>query len=276
MSYFVEPGSIVRTIWAKSETVLLIFAGASAEFALHKTVDWLYFTGKLPQDPVGRLFSTVSYAQSIVFSHKAEALSSIDAINHIHGQVEAKRGTTIPNWAYRDVLFMLIDYSIRGFELLNRKLTPLEKEEIFRVFMKVGKRMFIEDLPHDFITSEAMRKESLKNHLEHSPLTKHLFGQYRKQLGPIHFQLLQAIQGQIVPEPVRRALHLKKYRIISPMINLYHLSRWFHLDRLIKDLLLPTCYKEQIQKLDWELSAQDKFRPILNKEFVPRQVSTTP
>jgi len=65
--YFVRENSIVRKIWGKSDTILFIFAGASAEFALNKAVDWLYFTGKLPQDPLGRLFSTVSYARSIVF-----------------------------------------------------------------------------------------------------------------------------------------------------------------------------------------------------------------
>jgi hypothetical protein len=54
MELFVEKDSIVREIWGKSDTVLFIFAGASAEFALNKSVDWLYFTGKLPSDPLGR------------------------------------------------------------------------------------------------------------------------------------------------------------------------------------------------------------------------------
>ena len=67
MEYFVQPGSIVRKIWGKGDTVLFVFAGASAEFALNKAVDWLYFTGKLPADPLGRLFSTVMYARLIVF-----------------------------------------------------------------------------------------------------------------------------------------------------------------------------------------------------------------
>ena len=42
MELFVEINSIVRKIWGKSDTVLFIFAGASAEFALNKAVDWLY------------------------------------------------------------------------------------------------------------------------------------------------------------------------------------------------------------------------------------------
>lgn len=56
MKWFVNEGSIVREIWGKADTILFIFAGASAEFALNKSVDWLYFTGKLPADPLGRLF----------------------------------------------------------------------------------------------------------------------------------------------------------------------------------------------------------------------------
>src|SRR6185369_3111766 len=119
MQFFVERNSVVRKIWGKSDTVLFIFAGASAEFAVNKSVDWLYFTGKLPADPLGRLFSTVTYARMIVFADEDNAMKAIDQITAIHKQVEGKRGAKIPDWAYRDVLFMLIDYSIRSFELLE-------------------------------------------------------------------------------------------------------------------------------------------------------------
>ena len=73
MEYFVDKRSIVRKIWGKSDTVLFVFAGASAEFALNKAVDWLYFTGRLPADPLGRLFSTVMYAREIVFFRKRKS-----------------------------------------------------------------------------------------------------------------------------------------------------------------------------------------------------------
>ncbi len=76
MNYFVEKNSIVRQIWGKSDTVLFIFAGAAAEFALNKAVDWLYFTGRLPTDPLGRLFSTVSYARKIIFAENEQALKT--------------------------------------------------------------------------------------------------------------------------------------------------------------------------------------------------------
>src|SRR5205823_5159039 len=150
MEYFVDKKSIVRQIWGKSDTVLFIFAGAAAEFALNKAVDWLYFTGRLPSDPLGRLFSTVTYARKIIFSKNDDALKTIDSIASIHRQVEIKRGKAIPAWAYRDVLFMLIHYSIASFEVLERKLSADEKEEIYNVFLRFGNRMNLQELPGDY------------------------------------------------------------------------------------------------------------------------------
>ena len=53
---FVQRHSIVRTIWGNPDLVLLIFAGAAAEFALNRAVDWLFFNGEITRDPIGRLF----------------------------------------------------------------------------------------------------------------------------------------------------------------------------------------------------------------------------
>src|SRR6201996_4057223 len=98
---FVDKDSIARQIWGKADTVLFIFAGAAAEFALNKAVDWLYFTGRLPADPLGRLFSTLDYSRQIIFSEKETALKAIDQITAIHKGVEHNRGTQIPQEAYR-------------------------------------------------------------------------------------------------------------------------------------------------------------------------------
>src|ERR1700748_3189173 len=149
-TYFVNTNSIVRKIWGKADTILFIFAGASAEFALNKSVDWLYFTGKLPSDPLGRLFSTVSYSRQILFSEYDAALRSIDQITTIHKGVEANRDAQIPDSAYLDVLYLLIDYSIRSYELLERPLTETEKEDVFEVFYRVGKRMALKNLPTNY------------------------------------------------------------------------------------------------------------------------------
>ena len=175
MTHFVDKNSIVRDIWGNSDTILLIFAGASAEFALNKAVDWLYFTGKLPKTPLDRLFSTVSYARDIVFAEKSKALQSIDMINKIHGSVEKKRGQNIPNWAYKDVLYMLIDYSIRSYEILERKLEPSEKQEVLNVFGDVGTRMGLENIPKNFEEFKTQRHLHLKQNLYNGTCTKDLY-----------------------------------------------------------------------------------------------------
>ena len=192
---FVSKDSIVRKIWGKGDTILFIFAGASAEFALNKAVDWLYFTGRLPADPVGRLFSTVSYARQIVFSEYEAAVHAIDKITAIHKNVEEQRGAQIPEWAYRDVIFMLIDYSIRSFEVLERKLTAEEKDNTFEVFYRVGLRMGIKGLPLNYQDWLIMRNEHLKQDLICSDFTVDLYKQYRKHLGLVRYWLLKQVTG---------------------------------------------------------------------------------
>ena len=250
MKYFVEENSIVREIWGKADNILFIFAGASAEFALNKAIDWLYFTGKLPADPLGRLFSTVSYARVIVFSKEKAALRAIDSMATIHSQVETNRGAKIPDWAYRDVLFMLIDYSIRAFELLERKLTSEEKQEVFNVFFRLGDRMGLNGLPQNFPEWKKMRREYLQNNLKHSHYTDDLFRQYRKHLGPMRFCLLQEAQIMVMPQQARKLLGYRKTSFLRPLIILYKLGRHLKFDRLLKSLILPPKYKKEILALD--------------------------
>lgn len=250
MEYFVDKQSVVRQIWGKGDTILFIFAGASAEFALNKAVDWLYFTGQLPSDPLGRLFSTVSYARTIVFSEKLSALRAIDAMAAIHAGVEANRGTSIPDWAYRDVLFMLIDYSIRSFEVLERELSRAEKQEVFEVFYRVGSRMGLSGLPEAFEEWEKMRKGHLHQNLRYSRYTKSLFNQYWKHLGLVRYRILLEAQKLVVPKRVRELLGFRSNSLLSPLIKLYKLSRRMKMDWLLKALILPSKYKNEIKSLD--------------------------
>src|SRR5580704_262443 len=208
MKQFVKEGSIVRTIWGRGDTVLLIFAGASAEFALNKAVDWLYFTGRLPADPLGRLFSTVTYAQRIVFAAEHSALAAIDSITAIHKGVEEKRGASIPAGAYLDVLFMLIGYSVASFELLERRLTAAEKDEVFDVFYRVGRRMGLAGLPDNYTAFEGLREQHLRDNLVRSEFSLDLYRQYRKHLGFVRYRLLLQAQMLLTPSHVRRLLGL--------------------------------------------------------------------
>jgi hypothetical protein len=250
MEYFVEKGSVVRRIWGKSDIILFIFAGASAEFALNKAVDWLYFTGKLPSDPLGRLFSTVSYAREIVFSTEEEANAAIDRIKSIHQAVEKDRGDRIPDWAYRDVLFMLIYYSKAAFELLERKMNPDEKEELYQVFYRVGDRMGLKELPENYEDWLPVRQLHLEQDLEKSNYSNDLFKQYRKHLGAFRYKMLIEAQKLVVPTRLRSLLGFNPVHWLRSSVPVYKLSKNLGLDGMIKDLLLPSDYKTQIQALD--------------------------
>ena len=250
MKIFVSENSVVREIWGKSDTVLFIFAGASAEFALNKAVDWLYFTGRLPGDPLGRLFSTVGYARQIVFSTEEVAHKAIDKMAAIHAGVEQKRGQSIPDWAYRDVLFMLIDYSIRSYELLERKLTEAEKTEVFDTFYRVGDRMGLKDLPQTYQRWLIAREEHLHQNLQESTYTLDLYKQYRKHLGPIRFILLLEAQKLVVPKIVGRMLRFGSTAWLVPVLAVYKITRKFNLDWLLKEAILPGDYKKEIKALD--------------------------
>jgi hypothetical protein len=250
MQPFVEKNSVVRKIWGKSDTVLFIFAGAAAEFALNKAVDWLYFTGRLPADPIGRLFSTVRYARMIVFSSADEANKAIDTIRQIHTAVEQNRGYNIPDWAYRDVLFMLIHYSIASYELLEKKLTNEEKEEVYNVFYRVGARMGLKELPLNYVDWLPARKAHLEADLQKSEHTIDLFKQYKKHLGAMRYKVLIEGQKLVVPDRVKELLDFSDFSFLSPVVPVYKVSRLMKMDWLLKNMLLPSDYKDQINELD--------------------------
>jgi uncharacterized protein (DUF2236 family) len=256
MEYFVARGSVVRSIWSKADVVLFIFAGSAAEFALNKAVDWLYFTGRLPADPLARLFSTVEYARKIVFAERAGAERAIDTIAAIHGAVEARRGMAIPDWAYRDVLFMLIAYSVQAFELLERPLSEPEKQEVFDVFLRVGHRMGVTGLPGTFTEWQVAREAHLAENLAYSAFTTDLYQQYRRHLGPVRYRLLLEAQRLVAPQPVRRLLRLGHLSWLRPVLPVYRRVQHLAFSQWVRTALLPTAYKAQILALEGEPAAR--------------------
>ncbi|ASU34442.1 oxygenase MpaB family protein [Mucilaginibacter xinganensis] len=247
---FVDKDSIVRAIWGKADTVLFIFAGAAAEFALNKAVDWLYFTGRLPADPLGRLFSTLAYSHQIIFSKREKALEAIDRITGIHRSVEKNRGSQIPGQAYLNVLFLLIDYSIRSYELLERNLTAHEKEEVFAVFKQVGARMQLAGLPSGYGEYCVMREQYLRQNLVNSHFTADLYLQYKKHLGPLRFIILKQVQLILVPPHVKTQLLPNNVRWVKPVLVVYKVLRKLKVEGYVKNALLPNAYKKQVMEME--------------------------
>lgn len=250
MSDFVGRDSIVRKIWGDADTVLFVFAGCAAEFALNRAVDWLFFTGKLPADPIGRLFATASYAQLIVFADEETASATFDRIRTVHGAIERQRGQSIPDWAHRDVLYMLIDYSERSHELLARPLTAEEQDELYDVFYRVGTGLGIPDLPLTYSEWRVDRDVHLRRDLLHGEGTQALYSKYREHLGLWRYDLLLQLQAILTPEHVRGLLGLTSAEWLRPIVRLYPMLARAGMRSMIQRLIMPSQYLPAVRGLD--------------------------
>lgn len=246
---FVDRRSIVRTIWGNPDLVLLIFAGSAAEFALNRAVDWLFFTGEIPRDPIGRLFSTVRYAQEIVFVDEEKARRTLERINAQHASVEHQRGQTIPDWAYRDVLYMLIDYSERAYALLYRPLSQTQKSDLFEVFHRIGEALCVPDLPKTYAEWQTDRRAHLVRDLSYSKHTAMLYAAYRRHLGVWRYSLLLEVQALLVPNEVRRLLRLNANMLVAGMAEVYGIIGGTFRS-LVHTLLIPPKYWSEVRKFD--------------------------
>ncbi len=249
-SDFVARGSVVRKIWGDPELVLLVFAGSAAEFALNQAVDRLFFTGKIPSDPIGRLFSTVRYAQEIVFGTDETARRTLDRITLIHGAVERQRGQTIPDWAHRGVLYMLVDYSERAYGLLYSPLSAAQQQELYAVFRRIGDGLRIPELPATYAEWRRDRRRHLGRDLAYSRQTSVLFRQYRRHLGRWRYYVLRQVQALLVPDEVRRLLHLRPHPWLSRLAGRYGIVGRCHLQSVVQSLLVPWRYWAAVRKLD--------------------------
>lgn len=244
---FVPKRSIVRTIWGDPDLILLIFAGSAAEFALNRAVDWLFFTGKIPSDPIGRLFSTVRYAQQIVFVDRETAHRTLGRINAAHQAVEHERRQTIPDWAYRDVLYMLVDYSERAYTLLNKPLSTAERDDLFSIFRTIGEGLAIRELPETYVEWQADRRRHLKRDLCYSRHTELLYKQYRRHLGVWRYQLLLQVQAVLAPDEVRRLLHLRSNILMRRLVQTYGVISPLNLQTAVHTLLIPPRYWAELR-----------------------------
>ena len=252
---FVDRHSIVRKIWGNPDLVLLIFAGSAAEFALNRAVDWLFFTGQIPRDPIGRLFSTVRYAQEIVFVDEEHARRTLDRINGQHSSVENQRGQTIPDWAYRDVLYMLIDYSERAYSLLYRPLSQPERNDLFQVFLRIGEALCVQELPETYAEWKTDRRRHLVQDLVYSKHTSMLYQAYRKHIGVWRYCLLLEVQALLAPNEVRQLLHLNSNRLIGGMAQAYGVVGRGSLRSLVHTLLIPPRYWAEVRGFDRSASS---------------------
>jgi uncharacterized protein (DUF2236 family) len=267
MTDFVDRDSVVRRIWGDGDMILFVFAGCAAEFALNRAVDWLFFTGKLPSDPIGRLFATASYAQHIVFADERTAASTLDRIRAAHESVERARGDHIPDWAHRDVLYMLIAYSERAHEALARPLRASEQEDLYDVFRRVGMGLGIPDLPMKYADWRVDRETHLHRDLVRSTGTDALYAQYRRHLGLWRYTLLLRIQAMLVPAHVRGLLGLSSAAWLRPLVRLYLMVARGGMRAIIQRVVMPERYLSSVRALDRDHSIEVRRQAALRSDF---------
>ncbi|MFN2567373.1 MAG: oxygenase MpaB family protein [Gemmatimonadaceae bacterium] len=241
----------MRRIWGDADAVLLVFAGAAAEFALNRAVDWLFFTGAIPADPIGRLFRTAAYAQEIVFASRATAEQTLARIRTAHAAVEQSRGAQIPDWAHRDVLYLLIDYSERAETLLRGALTPAERDDLYDVFRRVGEGLAIARLPPTYADWRPDRERHMRDDLAYSEHTAALYARYREQLGPWRYGLLRHLQALLSPRLVADLLRLpRRTGWTRPAIAAYRALRHLRLAPVARLALVPREHLGHVRGLD--------------------------
>lgn len=229
---------------------MLIFAGSAAEFAINKAVDWLFWTNALPDAPIERFFETVRFAQQLAFGDEQQIATAIDGVNRAHRGVERSRGDHIPQWAYRDVLFMLIDYSERAHAIVFGPMRDDERLEHFQASIALGKALHIDGLPEDYATYQVLRQSHLDNNTERSQFTDELYARYREHLGAWRMRALLDLQASLVPQRTADVLNLRRKRRVDHLLRFYrqHLTgrnmRWLY------PLLLPRPYGAAIASLE--------------------------
>lgn len=211
----------LQRIWSSPDTLLLVFAGGAAEFAAIKAVDWLFFTNALPADPLQRFLETVRFAQHVFFRPPAQALATVATINHIHQQVETTRGESIPDWAYRDVLFLLIDYGERAHAIVYGPMSAVERQAHFAAILALGQAMHLPGLPTSYVGYREQRHQQLVEDYAHSPLTDRLNASYRAALGSWRYWLLRQIQACLIPAELRAITGLRPHWLTAMALRGY-------------------------------------------------------
>jgi len=245
----------LQRIWSSPDAILLIFAGGAAEFATIKAVDWLFFTNALPSDPLGRFFATVHFARRVFFSSPAQAAATLTQINHIHHKVEQARGEAIPAWAYRDVLFILIDYGERAHTIVYGPMSGPERQAHFATLIALGQAMHLSDLPTNYEAYCAQRHQQLLDDYAATDFTTRLNTAYRVALGPLRYWLLQLLQGCLLPTELQTVTGLRPQPLVAALLRAYRYLPgagnklcWFH------GILLPRRFVPHLHELTTNLA----------------------
>ena len=218
---------ITRTIWGDPENMLLIYVGSAAEFALNPENHWLFYTGRLPSDPLRRFEKTLRYQQKLIFTPQEAIPALARHLKGIHTEVEERRSQEqgeikISNQAYLQVFSMLIEYGILGHEYLHRrKMTHEERETYFNDIRSIALMMEIRDFPEDYRHYVTRRIRMVVSELQCNAFTRELMDAYRKNLAPFSYWGLLQFQARFIHPILAGRLNLKTNRVFGWVYWLY-------------------------------------------------------
>jgi hypothetical protein len=192
----------------------------------------------------------VRYAQDLVFADEPTRRRTIAMVNAAHHGVEKKRGGKIPAWAYRDVLYMLVDYTERAHDVLVRPASRAEREVTYGYFRAAAQGLEIESVPGTYADYLADREAHMHANLVYSPHTDALYRAYRRHLGPWRYEVLRTIQAAIVPERVRALLGLRERPLVRPALRGYALLERLNLRARVQAMVVPERYVAKVRAMD--------------------------
>jgi len=206
-----------RKLWTDLDHILLVYVGSAAEFALVEENHWLFYTNKLPSEPLDRLVSTFIWNRKVMTTSEADAETLAHTIRGFHDQVESERNREegghpkISNQAFRAVGAMLVEYALLAESYLEgRQVSDHEKETYYQDQRGFFEAMGIQDWEPSYQEFHRNREVEATEQLLPNKHTQELFQAYRKDLGLLRYFLLIHFMGWFVPEHIRATLDLPK------------------------------------------------------------------
>ena len=248
---------ITRQIWTDIDNLVLVYVGSAAEFPLVPENDWLFYTGKLPAQPMDRFIDTIRVNHRIFTSPRDEIRALAVQIRDVHRTLEQRRSSeegarrVISNAAFKQVGAMLIDYGIRGYEYLHRRpLSDGEKEMYYADEREFLTMMEIEDVEPDYAAFSASRARMLSDVYARNELTDRFFDAYRQSLGSFRYGILTRVMACLVPDPIREKAGLRRSLAWEVAYRLYPALRCALTTWVTRKLLLTPSVRGVLHDLE--------------------------
>jgi hypothetical protein len=165
--------------------------------------------------------------------------------------VEEARGEEIPQWTYRDMLFILIDYGERAHEVVFGAMTGAERASHFGVGLALGRAMGLGGLPATYADYRDQRHRQLLEDYARGPLTDELYASYRRTLGPLRYRLLRLVQAGVLPEELRGVLRLEPNPLVEELLRCYRfVPGGGNKLRPLHSVLLPGRFVRQLREME--------------------------